>query len=1022
MPQRGRVTSRDFNGSSRPAGGRGADENVGGWGDDGYWREPASDAASGDAALTGAGAYNASSGGSRGSATGGRGFGGGRYGSRAGAGTGYASQDTVSSGYGNGSNGYSNGGGDYQTAGYSTGPGDPAGPGRQDRGLRGPGRRGPRRAGAGQPRVKKKGDWWRRWTWKKACGVLGASVGAFVLLVGGLVYYEYSNTQVPTAALAADTFQQSTVYFNDGKTVVGKFGSIDRHIVPISQIPKVMQDAAIAAEDRGFYTEGGISVTGIARAAASDIFGGGNSLQGGSTITQQFVRQYYSGIGTQQTMSRKIKEIFISMKISKEKSKQWILQQYLNTIYLGDGAYGVGAAAETYFHIPVQKLNAAQAAVIAAIIQQPNNFPQPQFRNDLIGRWHYVLDGMVKMGDMTAAQAAAMKFPKFFSNGPQDTVGNEPWDPYILEQVRNELVGIYHLDQSTIDNGGLKIITTVSPTMSASLYHAVNYNLKLMRDGGGPLPWYGMVGAELQDPHTGAILAEYPGRGQNMSPQQCKKYLCDLNTAAYAREQVGSSFKPYVLMEAVKQGMNVRTSILNGFSPLWIPLDSQPMTLASRSQAGAGVGWFRVHNDNNESLGAMRVSNAEAQSSNTAFTDLIHRVGTKNVVQLASQMGVETQASGLQNDVGHVGMALGQDSLTVNEQDTMLSTIANNGMYHQAHVISKIINPTAGTTTPAKVASFQVLTAAQDSQVQYGMEFDTVNGTGTAAAMTDGRQIIAKTGTTTNFHSAFFIGAIPQAALTVGIRTQDQNDKTRQSLQGLGGNMSGGGFGGYWPARIWNTFMEDMYANTTPERFQNPVFTGDAWNQVGKLPKPHKKHHHTPPPTPGPHHHKHPGPRPTVTTSTTASPTATASPTCTAGNVRKCKTVGPGTGAAQQAASISPMSGIQAGAAVGGVLALLPVTLAWNKLSNKRRRKQRASRPVELSVALGRGRAPNGRPSTVGPTPPLGPGFGLHPQDRLHVCFQPADVVGQALAWSLADSGCARGADDIDQQCWLDGA
>ncbi len=155
----------------------------------------------------------------------------------------------------------------------------------------------------------------------------------------------------------------------------------------------------LAAEDRNFFNEGGISPTGIVRAAYEDAKGNDGSLQGGSTITQEFVRNFYSGIGTQQTLSRKIKEIFVAMKVGKEKSKQWILTNYLNTIYLGDGAYGVEAAAETYYGKPASQLDAAQAAVIAAIVQQPSTYPLPQYRPELEARWHYVLNGMVQMGE-----------------------------------------------------------------------------------------------------------------------------------------------------------------------------------------------------------------------------------------------------------------------------------------------------------------------------------------------------------------------------------------------------------------------------------------------------------------------------------------------------------------------------------------------------------------------------------------------------------------------------------------------
>ena len=134
------------------------------------------------------------------------------------------------------------------------------------------------------------------------------------------------------------------VYLADGKTIVGTFGTVDRQLLTYNQIPQDLRDSVVSAEDRGFWTEGGISPRGIARAAYEDVSGSGGSLQGGSTITQQFVRNYYANIGTEQTASRKIKEIFVALKVAKERSKQWILTQYLNTIYLGQGAYGVEAA------------------------------------------------------------------------------------------------------------------------------------------------------------------------------------------------------------------------------------------------------------------------------------------------------------------------------------------------------------------------------------------------------------------------------------------------------------------------------------------------------------------------------------------------------------------------------------------------------------------------------------------------------------------------------------------------------
>jgi membrane peptidoglycan carboxypeptidase len=897
-----------------------------------------------------------------------------------GAGAGAAAGLGAAASYGppGGGQGYY-GGGD-RTAAYGNGPGNgypPGGPGAPG-GPGGPGRRGPGRGGrgagpggpGGRGPAKMKGRWWRHWTWKKAAAVVGSAFMLFFLLLIGTYEYEYHSTQIPTQELVANTYQNSTVYYSDGKTPIGTFAIYDRQILNWNQIPAVVDNAVMAAEDRSFMTEGGISPMGIVRAAWDDLTGSGGSLSGGSTITQQFVRQYYAGIGTEQTLGRKVKEVFVAIKISKEKSKQWILTNYLNTIDLGDNAYGVAAAAQTYFGVPVSKLTVAQAAVIAAIIQQPSNYWQPQYRPELIARWHYVLDGMVKMGNLSQAAANSEKFPKMLTDSGTQQQGtassSDPWAPYIMNVVANELEGVEKISLAQLETGGYKIVTTISRPMEVQLYNAVDENEKLMKEDGGPLPSYALVGAELQNPATGAIVAMYPGRGQNMSKAQCDEYHCDDNTAVYTREQVGSSFKPFVLAAAVSEGMNVKTSILNGYSPLWIPLDEPPyqMMLSARAAAQATPESKEIPNDGNVSYGPMTVQNALAQSSNTAFSDLAHRVGTPNIVQMAGEMGVNLNSyasggSGLPTFEHEIGMALGIAPFTVNEQDSMLATIADNGTYHSAHVVESYQAP-GGPVQPGKVTTTVVLSPQLDSQVQYAMEATTVDGTGTAAAMSDGREIIGKTGTTDDAHSAFFIGAIPQYALAVGIFTASQSTTTTETLNGLGGNV-GGGFGGYWPARIWNSVAENVFLKLPAENFQTPVFTGAKWNQVGNIAKkkpPKKKPTQRCPqgrfvfncPTPPPGHgHGGPtqSPAPTVTQtfptgpptqSLTPTPTSPVTTTATPSNsATATQTPPPGL------AGPATTGGAQAGVALGGILSVLPGSLLWARVSRRRKRRRPGS-------------------------------------------------------------------------------
>ena len=769
----------------------------------------------------------------------------------------------------------SHGGGPVGPAGTGLGgpglgsPGGPGGPRRPrgPRGLAGPGRRG-----LDRPRVKVKGSWWRHWTLRKALGVLLSVVGGMVILGAVAVAIAYEETPVPTAALAATGFSQSVVYSKDG-SLIGRFGSTNRKMLQYDEIPPDMINAVVAAEDRNFFNEGGISPTGIARAAYEDLTGNDGSLQGGSTITQEFVRQYYSGIGTQQTLSRKIKEIFVAMKVAKEKSKQWILTNYLNTIYLGQGAYGIEAAAETYYGKPSAKLTVAQDAVIAAIIQQPSTYPLQQYRTQLEARWHYVLNGMVQMGTLTEQKAAAMKFPVPGNHVPQ-TLGRDVWDPYVLNMVQSELENTYHLSQEQIYNGGYVIRTTVDDKKMAGLYEAVRENQAQINASSHPfVPRYMHTAAVLENPGNGAIEAvyggpgyagwKYNGTGKVITSKLCAKIKCQWNMAAQNREQVGSSFKPYVLAAAVKAGMNVQTSTLNGFNNLYIAPDNMPNEYSTTTSIAQS---HLVHNDSLSENGPYTPQIAMAVSINTAYADLWHRVGGTAVANIAQEFGVNTKAACITKNplctekMEHeTGVALGQASLTVLEQASMLATIDNGGTYHNAHVVASIghNNQNSAPPIPVKLTSYPVFSPDPTvnknlaTQVQYAMSKDDAPyGTAPGTAMSNGQEIIGKTGTTDSAQSAFFIGAIPSQTLAVALFTNEQGSKAGKATQTLDmlGGLSQGGMGGTWPASIWHTYAEDMFVPLGVEPFPTPVFTGQTWNQVPlnlrNAGKKHKKHDH----------------------------------------------------------------------------------------------------------------------------------------------------------------------------------
>jgi membrane peptidoglycan carboxypeptidase len=737
-------------------------------------------------------------------------------------------------------------------------------------------RQGPRRQRRSFGEWFKSGDWWRRWTWKKALGVaVAVMLGVPVL---GLVafFIAYEQTPVPTETSALATAAPSTVYFLNGKTI-GTFsaGGLNRQILTADQIPAVMNNAIIAAEDRQFYSEGGISITGILRAAYSDVKGG-NISQGGSTLTEQFVKNYYTGFASADNSDKsandKLRQALVAIKLAHIKSKSWILTQYLNTVYLGENSYGVGAAAQVYFGEPASKLTVPQAAMLAALANLPGYFSTDPSSGaaytGLVARWHYVLKNMVRDGALTPAQAAAQKFPVVHLHLSPSLDG---YKGYLIEMVRQELSSTYHLTQAQIDTGGLKIYTSFSQQKMFELNQTVNADKRVMAANGQGLPAYAHIGAVLENPSTGAIEAIYGGPGYGV--KNCTQVSCYLNMAEDPK-QVGSSFKPYVLAAAVAQGMNVQTSVLNGYSPLWIPESQTEQGRLEISSRTPKTGGYLPFNEAGENSGPISAQKAAAISSDPAFEDLAHRVGVQNLLGMVQKFGVGQNpfSSTGKNDMtelnnqfgqdshastaGSVAISLGEGDLTAVEQASLFATLANGGIYHTPHVISRIVEPTG--ELPLKIVTRQVLSTAQAADVDFALSADNVpGGTAYPQAVWPGYSVIGKTGTTQTAQDAWFIGAIPQQSLAVAMFTNNQNSvsgpgqQTLDVLPRLAGNTTGG-YGGAWPAYIWHSYMTTTFGSLQAAAFPTPDYTGfNLWNQVtgNGLPLPAKAQP-TPTPTP----------------------------------------------------------------------------------------------------------------------------------------------------------------------------
>ena len=348
-------------------------------------------------------------------------------------------------------------------------------------------------------------------------------VGGFIIL--------YRAIDIPDAD--ADFEAQSTiVYYADGKTQLGKFAIQNRDAISYNEMPQNIKDAVVAAENRSFWTDNGVDVKGIIRAALNNASGG--STQGASTITQQLVKILY--LNQEQSYTRKVKEAILALKIQRSLSKEEVLTDYLNTIYFGRGAYGIEAASQAYFDIPAEELNLRQAAVLASVLNDPNDLDPAdgkEARAGLKDRYRYTLGSMADIGAITSDEAdkAARKLPPFKKEVVQDAYGGQ--NGFVLTMVRKELMRLGY-SQDEIDRGGLRVTTT----FTKKDMDAVAAGVKAAKpEGFGDK--YLHIGAASVEPGTGAVRGFFGG--QDFLKSQ-------LNWAVLGG-QAGSTFKPFALAD-----------------------------------------------------------------------------------------------------------------------------------------------------------------------------------------------------------------------------------------------------------------------------------------------------------------------------------------------------------------------------------------------------------------------------------------------------------------------------------------
>ncbi len=624
------------------------------------------------------------------------------------------------------------------------------------------------------------------------------------LILAGIGYFAYRNTTIPDTNKAFEA-QSTYVYYSGGKSRIGRFAEQNRSSIPLSEIPQSMQDAAIAAEDRTFYSNNGIDPKGILRAAFSNAKG--NATQGASTITQQYVKILY--LSQERTLSRKVKEAFLSLKVQQEQSKAAILEGYLNTIYFGRGAYGVQAAANAYFNRPAKKLTVAQSAMLAAVVNSPSYLSPDRGREGrqaLIERYDYVLNGMVSMGNLSSSEADKLlgHLPKLGKPKTNDMFGGQRG--FMLTMVKDELRGL-GFDDTQIDSGGLRVETTFTKKAMQAAEDGVE------EEKPGDLKKLHVATASV-DTRTGALIGFYAGQD----------YLKSQLNWAKLGSSPGSSFKPFALAAGLKDGFALKDTF-DGNAPFVLPDGGGEV-----GNQGEGKG---------ESYGsAISLLTATENSVNTAYVDLTTSMedGPQKVVKMAKSLGVPKKTPGLKP---FPAVALGSATVSPIDMANSYASFANGGKHHDWFTVKKVTRSSDDKVlwrAPRKTD--RVLPADLASDVSYALQQTVQSGTATTA-LGLGRPAAAKTGTATNddgdVSSSWFVGYTPQVATAV----MYARGKGNEALNGFLPSF----YGGAYPASTWTSIMQRVMDGMEVEEFPEPAFVDGEAPAEGHAP-------YTPPPPP----------------------------------------------------------------------------------------------------------------------------------------------------------------------------
>ena len=615
--------------------------------------------------------------------------------------------------------------------------------------------------------------------------VLGIT-GALLALGISAFAYLYATTEIPQPESIA-VAENTTVYYADGTTPIGTFSEQNREIIDCSVLPDYVGQAVVASEDRSFYTNRGIDLVGIARAFWNNLTTG--SRQGGSTITQQYAERYYLGETT--SYLGKAREAILALKIAQAQDKDQVLCNYMNTIYLGRGTYGIQAAAKAYFGKEAKDLTVAEAAMLAGIIPSPSSWDPAVDPEQAQARFTRVLRIMQEDGYITAQEQQEAQFPQTIEYTQQNSYQGA--NGFLLQMVRDELTGDGTFSAEQLDTGGYAIVTTIDKSKQDLMYSVVSPAQNGMQ---GVIPdgmEFGGISVNAKD---GSIISVYAG----------EDYLTkQLNQATQSVYEIGSTMKPMALLGAIQEGVNLDT-VFNGNSPRKFDGIADP-----------------VGNFGNMSYGNVNLYTATAQSLNTVYMDVQAKLGTQRIAEIAKEAGAESDAL----DGTNPFTVLGNNALTTKDVARMYATIANQGNRPNIHIVSSVKNTDGEDIYKAPTETTQVFDANDTALVTKAMTGTVQNGTATEA-LAVGHNLAMKTGTANDSYAASTVGFTPSVVGVFAMWYPDANGNP-QEVPAFGGWSGGSDY----PVHLFTQYMTQALAGTDNETFPNAVDHGKVGGSDG---------------------------------------------------------------------------------------------------------------------------------------------------------------------------------------------